>query len=59
MDMVDNALERPDVALSKRGAFGLRRFQLLDVRNVLPTSFFGAESFFEKKSVRWNIDRHD
>ena len=37
MDMVDSALERPDVALSKRGMFGLSRVPLRAVRSFFLT----------------------
>ena len=37
MDMVDSALKRPDVALSKRGTFGLSNIRLRAVRRFFLT----------------------
>ena len=37
MDMVDSALKRPDVALSKRGTFGLSSIRLRAVRRFFLT----------------------
>ena len=39
MDMVDSALERPDVALSKRNTLGLIRVPLRAVRSFLLNSW--------------------
>ena len=42
MDMVDGALKRPDVALSKRGMFGLSGVPLRAVRSFFLTQNSGA-----------------
>ena len=42
MDMVDSALKRPDVALSKRGTFGLSSIRLRAVRSDFLTQNPGA-----------------
>ena len=49
MDMVDSALERPDVALSKRGMIGLNRVPLRALRSFFLTQNRVDEFFFRKK----------
>ena len=49
MDMVDSALERPDVALSKRGTRRLMRVPLRALRSFFLTHFRIFFEIFEKK----------
>ena len=41
MDMVDSALERPDVALSKHGTIGLNKVSLHALRSFFKSHFLG------------------
>ena len=51
MDMVDSALKRPDVALSKRGTFGLSSIRLRAVRR-----FFLTQNPVRAGPVSFNVN---
>ena len=57
MDMVDGALKRPDVALSKRGTFGLSSIRLRAVRSDFLTQIPGAgpvKKIFSEVRLSWS-----
>ena len=55
MDMVNSALERPDVALSKRGTIWLNRVPLRALRSFFQSHFLGFSKSDTTKIPGCNI----